>query len=293
MSKKKPNDLNQNVGGDGTGGPGGSGSTSIEITVSGNDVNSATVGTVYPVGTSYDAILTDMLGLPIPPTYFAPSLSLSGSGSEDVEAGTILNPQLSATFNQNDAGAAQDLRIYKQGGLVATNSNPYTDPAFQIGDENISYYAEQDHAEGPTKNNNQGTPDPTGKILATPPPVTSNTVTYRGLRNAFYDDSLPAGNSAEVRALTNTLLNPSNGSQFTIDIPINADRVVFAYPASLQDVSSVLYVELSNLDVKGTFGAPTLINVEGANGHTAIQYKVYEFIPAVPFSTAATYIVTI
>ncbi len=88
------------------------------------------------------------------------------------------------------------------------------------------------------------------------------------------------------------VLNPSNGTTFTISIPVGAVKVTFAYPASLRDVTSVIYVEGLGADVKGAF-TKTLVDVEGASGYTAISYKVYTFVPVEAFGATATYNVTV
>ena len=98
--------------------------------------------------------------------------------------------------------------------------------------------------------------------------------------------------SANVRTLANSYLNPVNGYSLTLNIASGTTRIVIAYPATLEDVSSIKYVELGNAEVKDTF-VETLVNVEGANSFTAISYKVFTYLPSVPFGANATYNVTI
>jgi hypothetical protein len=121
-------------------------------------------------------------------------------------------------------------------------------------------------------------------------------VTVNGRRKAFYGTDSVATvaytTSNQIRSLSGNTLNPSNGTIFTINIPIGATMVVFAYPATLQNVDSVIYVEGLNAEIKGIF-TQTTISVEGANGYTAINYKVYTYIPATAFTDEATYEVTI
>ena len=96
----------------------------------------------------------------------------------------------------------------------------------------------------------------------------------------------------KLRALAVNAINPIVGSQLVIPIALGSTTVAFAYPAALQDVTSVLYVELSNSEVKTLF-TKTLVNVEGANGFTQMSYKVYTFTPIQPFQAAVTYRVII
>ena len=122
-------------------------------------------------------------------------------------------------------------------------------------------------------------------------PLASSLIIY-GRRKAFYGVDHTASDSEDIRLLSGNLLNPSNGSSFTINIPEGSTNVVFAYPSTLRNVSSVKYVDGLNAEIKGIF-TQTLVNVEGLNGYSAIPYKVYKYTPAIPFSASATYTITI
>jgi len=119
----------------------------------------------------------------------------------------------------------------------------------------------------------------------------TDTVNVYGRRKAFYGSSNPTGGDSP-RDFGNSLLDPSNGSTFNITIPAGSTRVVFAYPATLRDVSSVKYIEGLNAEVKSVF-SQTIENVEGLNGYTAIPYKRYIFTPVTSFSQEVNYQVTI
>jgi hypothetical protein len=95
-----------------------------------------------------------------------------------------------------------------------------------------------------------------------------------------------------IRSLISSNEALKNGSKFTIDIPIGASRIVFAYPSTLRDVSSILDVNGLNAEIKSAF-KNTTINVEGANGYAAISYKLYYLDYANPIDTINSYIVTI
>ena len=275
---------------------GGGGSTvTADFTVYGVTQGSYSDGNVIVAGTSLEDVVKNMLQTIIPPTYQSPTLTLSGNGSANVEAGTSIGPRLTPSFNQRDGGAAT-LYTLKKGGVDLFSDAViqfYDDAAAVLGDTTRSFQAFVTYDQGPVKNDNQGNAYPTGQIPAGT--ATSGTVTYTGKRNLFYGADIgvtaPA-DSAAVRILASKVLGPGNGTTFTINVPAGAARVVFAYPATLRDVSSVKYVELGNGEVKDTF-ALTTINVEGASGFTAISYKVYSYVPAIPFGDAVTYNVTI
>ena len=84
----------------------------------------------------------------------------------------------------------------------------------------------------------------------------------------------------------------ANGNTFTISIPVGALRVMFAYPATLRDVSSVQDVNGMNAEIKSAFTMNN-VDVEGASGYTAIGYKVFVMDLAKANDTANTYKVTI
>ena len=100
-------------------------------------------------------------------------------------------------------------------------------------------------------------------------------------------------NSALVRGLSGKSGKAlAAGNSFNLAIPVGAIRVVFAYPATLRDVSSVQDVNGMNAEVKTAF-TKTVVSVEGANGYQAIDYKVYVMDMANANDTANTYKVTI
>ena len=99
--------------------------------------------------------------------------------------------------------------------------------------------------------------------------------------------------SATIRGLSGKAnAKWSNGKTFTISIPVGAKAVIFAYPATLRDVTSVKDVNGLSAEVKSAFVKSTL-SVEGANAYAGADYKVYvsEFAEAV--QKANTYNVTI
>lgn len=97
--------------------------------------------------------------------------------------------------------------------------------------------------------------------------------------------------SAEIRSL-NKKQNIAKGDTFTINIPVGSRTITISYPASLGDISSIKFVESLNAEIKSAFVKST-VNVEGANGATAIPYNVYTQVSPVEFNTISQYAVTI
>lgn len=282
---------NGGIGGGGTG-TGGNAVLLFDLTAnlgSGGSVGGVNDGDFFPAGTLLEDIDRAILIKTVHPIYQAPTLTLIGTGV-NTEIGTVLNPAFSINFTQNDAGAKIGEHLLKNNGNI-NNSFPYTDTGLVIVDGIINYQATADYAIGPVKNNNLGNPDSTGRISAGT--ISSNTIVFHGYRNAFY--GVPVATvttSANARALAGKYLNPINGSSFTITIPAGSTYVVFAYPATLEDVNSVKYQELSFSEVKTAF-TQSIVSVEAANGVTSINYKVYTYQPIQPFQVDVHYIVTI
>ena len=139
-----------------------------------------------------------------------------------------------------------------------------------------------------------GLPYNDGKIKAGSVSATKSRIT--GYRNSFFgtlSDKSKAVDSELVRSLSGKSGKAlSNGNVFSISIPVGAIRVVFAYPASLRDVSSVLDVNGMNAEIKSAF-SHSKVSVEGANGFSGIDYKVYVLDMAKANDAANTYKVTI
>ena len=105
----------------------------------------------------------------------------------------------------------------------------------------------------------------------------TKTATFTCYRCGFYgtlESKSEAISSTLVRSLSNkTTAAPAAGNSWTLDIPAGAIRVIFAYPATLRDVSSVVDAA-TKYDVKTSFTKHT-IDVCGADGKNAVSYKVY------------------
>lgn len=249
-------------------------------------------------GTAWEAIFRELLIEEVPPTYQAPVLWLSvgqvGSilpNNSLIEIGTTLDLALSADYNQRDGGQAEQVQFKQDGVVIQTDTqSPFAHHYTHRLTADLDLQASVSYQAGPIKNTNLGNPSPAGQIEAGS--RDSNTVTLRAVRRAFWDTGKPTASSAEVRALGNSSLNPANNTQFTVNIPVGADSVAFAYPASLRPVSRVIYAEGLNADVKGAF-VESSVSVEGAEGFAGIAYRVYRYVPVEPFPESATYTVTI
>jgi hypothetical protein len=91
--------------------------------------------------------------------------------------------------------------------------------------------------------------------------------------------------------LGNKLLGKGKGDTFIIDIPAGTKTVVIAIPATMS-LADVKFEESMNMGVLSTFNVSN-VDVEGANGYTAIGYKVYQYIAPTSFSQLSHYNVTV
>ena len=122
----------------------------------------------------------------------------------------------------------------------------------------------------------------------------SASVDIKYSRAIFYGTSAGSdlyNTSALVRSLDNKLLGNGKGDTFTIDILAGTKTVVIAIPATMS-LADVKFRESMNMGVLSTFNVSN-VDVEGANGYTAIGYKVYQYTAPTSFSQMSHYDVTI
>ncbi len=276
--------------------------SSKDYTLNGTDLGALKNGETIPEGTSIDELLNMITQKAISPTYTKPTVSLaksgSGSASGNYEAGTSITPILTATFNKNDAGNLTKLSILKGGSEVGSDaSSPYTytGEAVILGDETITFTAKAEYEDGPVKNNNLNQPDATGQIKAGS--INSSVLSFVGQRNLFYGtgvSEIPALTSDFIRGLANKKLNPTQGYSFTINVAIGQQYFVFAYPATLRDVSKVNYVEGNDPNMAASLTKETVNVADTRGGENGLkEYKVYTYKAATPFSAPGTMQVTI
>ena len=280
-------------------------------------VSNKTVGSILPgqnitTGTTLQEFIELMVTATFAPTYVAPSVVLSSSISSPQEAGYSANLTLTAAFNRGSidgtmtAGvwSANAFQAYRAGEATKYTidtidrgtSNSKDNETVTVAAGNNTFSSTVDYAIGPVPLNSKNVAfdvDGVTPLTALAVGSVSDSVTVVGQRKYFYGVDHASATSEDVRGLANGVLNPANGTSFTINIPLGAVSVVFAYPATLRDVTTVKYVEGLNAEVKEIFTKTSPVNVEGANAYEAIGYKVYRYVPNAPFPNAATYVVTI
>lgn len=235
------------------------------------------------------------------PQITQPSVSVSLAGAGAKEVGTKIVPSYSASFDAGkyEFGPATGCSITSWSITDSDGSAPLNTATGKFSEitvaDDTSYkvIATGNYSAGAIPKTNIGNDYPAGKIVAGNKVKDSYTIT--GYRNSFYGTLTEKGEltSGIIRTLTgksNKAFN--NGAEFSIPLPVRATRVVFAYPATLRDVSSVKDVNGLNAEIKGAF-VKSIISVEGADGFTGIDYKVYITDFAAPLEKANSYTVKI
>ena len=234
------------------------------------------------------------------PSVTQPSVSVSLAGAGAKEVGTKVTPSYTATFNAGkyEFGPATGCSITSWSVTDTNNAEPLSTAAGSFAeitvadDTNYKVTATGNFSEGVIPVTNVGNEYAAGKIAAGSKSATSSAIT--GYRNSFYGTLTEKGEltSDIIRSLGKSNKALTNGSTFGITIPVGAMRVVFAYPETLRDVSSVKDVNGLNAEISGAFTKSTL-SVEGLNNFQGINYKVYVTDFAEAVATANTYNVTI
>lgn len=252
-------------------------------------------------GKSVAEAFTEIFSKRLQPTITAqPAVSLTFSQAKAYEVGTVVTPTYSAslsagsyTYSPATGITAQTWEVTNTAGGSATTATGTFDDVTVVDGISYTITAKATYNEGAVANDNLGSPSsPEIKIVAGSASKTSSAIT--GYRNTFYGTTTnkTALDSDTIRTLTKSGKALANGNKFTITIPVGAVRVVFAYPATLRDVTSVTDTNGLGAEIKSAFTMQEM-TVKGAGSDAGIKYKVYVKENADPVKTANTYNVTI
>lgn len=237
------------------------------------------------------------------PTVTQPAVSFTTVTTGSFEVGTSITPSYDAKMSAGSYsyGPATGLTAknwnvnLRKGNTSVQNKTTVKDSFTAIvladGDSyTINAEASYDNAAVPVTN--KGNAYAAGQIKAGKVSKTSGTITC--YRNTFYGttankDSL---DSPTIRGLNKTNKASKAGDSVTIALPVGAVRVVFAYPATLRDITSVKDINGLNAEIVSAFKKET-ITVAGAGNDAGISYKVFTTEFAVPLESANSYKVTI
>ena len=186
-----------------------------------------------------------------------------------------------------------------EGATLPAGSDNNGGAGFIIGDvggENVvsslRYRATVQHTAGVTAHDNLGG-DSSPVVAIAAGSKSKQTTAYTPYRNYFYGATVdkPTLDSAYIRGLTKSNRAYSAGT-ITLNVPAGSNRVCIACVATATGVTQVINETALNADVTATFAKST-VQIEGANGYTAVDYNVWAFEPAVPYENAAVLKVTL
>lgn len=275
-------------------------------------------GTFATDGKSVAAALTEMLSKREQPKITAnPSAgNLNISPTGNVEAGTKFTSISAAAVSFEDGAytyeattgvtvtdrtAARAFTPASTAAITVADNGSFTDTFDgQIGDMGgdgvysvIKYTETISYSDGNiAKDNLKDASNPPIQIKAGS--ITKTSGELKPYRKYFYTATTTVSDSfdsAAIRLMTGSSSAAAAGTKFNITIPAGCKQVVIAYPATVRDINAIADSGAFGTDIKGSFVKQT-VEVEGANGYTAIEYKVYVYTPAAALG-ANTYNVTI
>lgn len=244
--------------------------------------------TIPSDGKTLEGLLMDAYSQEKNPTTTQPSVSVSSSTAKAYEAGTNVSPAWSASFNKGSYSYGPDTGVTVSswnitnswGDETSTSASGTFNQLTVTDSANFTITAQANYTQGAVPVTNLGNEYSAGQIQAGNASKTSNAIT--GFRQIFYgvrttDTQL---DSAAIRALTNTN-NKASARTLTINATAGAKQIVVAIPQSSGlTIESANITTSLNADVTSQYVNVGPIQVEGANGYTAVPYNVYVYQPA-------------
>ena len=242
-----------------------------DVKINGTSLGKYANGATIPAkGKTLDEFLEDLVSNSIPPSFSAPSVSISASPSAasyeiGYDPGLVT---LTSTYSKNDGGNATSTIFYKGGTALGANTNspgPIT--------STVIYSVTVNYAAGTgTKNDNLGTPYPNT--------ITSDSssayLNFSSFSKRYWGGISAPFNTTTIYDIATISPVPSadnsGGSKsITTNITITGTQYAFyAYPATNADLSSIMY---NNFESINTF-TKTIVQIKNAQGYTQ-NYKVY------------------
>lgn len=244
---------------------------------------SSETGTLSVAGKSlkdaFQAIFTKELN----PTASQPSVSFNSVSSGAKEVGASVTPSWNAKLNAGSYtyGPATGITASSweisdtDGNKASAASGSF--PAITVGDKtSYKITAKAGYGQGAMPVTNLGNDYPSVRIAAGSKSATSSAIT--GFRAYFYGTSTTpiASTSAAIRGLTNSG-KAAAATNWDLTIPEGTKYVYVAvHVDSGKSLSKVEDTGAFGTDIVGSF-KETTVSVEGVNGYTAANYKLYTY----------------
>ena len=244
--------------------------------------------TVPAEGKTLEQLLTDAFAEEKNPTTTQPTVSVSSSQMKAMEAGSNITVSYNATLNKGSYSYGPDTGITATSWTVQLGEEQLTTSTgtfaqIQVGDStNLRITATAQHGDGAIPVTNLGNEYTEGQIKAGSKSGQSSAAT--GYRQIFYgvNNTTTPLDSDTIRSLT-------PGGKAAAAITINSikaqadtKRIIIAVPQSSGlEVTAANITSSLNADVTSSYvKQETPVQVEGANGYTAVPYDVFVYQPA-------------
>ena len=250
--------------------PGGDGSVNIPAT-----------------GKTLDQLLLDAFAEEKNPTITQPSVSISSSQMKAYEAGTNVTPTYTATLNKGSYQYGPDTGITATGWSVQFDEETKTEATgtfseIQVEDAtNLKITATANYGNGAIPVTNLGSEYAEGQIKAGSKSNSTGAIT--GYRQIFYgvNNSTDPLTSAIIRSLTASNKAAAAMTINSIKAKSDTKRIIIAVPQSSGlKVTAANITSSLNADVTSSYVKQGPVQVEGANGFTAVPYDVFVYQPA-------------
>lgn len=252
-------------------------------------------GTIDAAGKNVKEVLKSILSEEKNPDTIQPVASVTARNVDTVEIGTHKNISYTATlsagsytYGPNTGIVAGTVTATCDGKTLTGATGTFESVVAEATEKKVSVSIE--HAAGATPKTNLGNAYEAGKIAAGTKTATS--AGLKGVRHMFYGvlKSDAVLDSNVIRGLKHEAADKKTINTFGAGA--GAVKVVIACPAGY-NVTKVLMPSAMNADATANFVRQAgTVNVEGAEGYTAVPYTIWVYQPAAIDSTE-TYAVTI
>lgn len=256
--------------------------------------------TIKAEGKSLQDVLVSILAEELQPEKTLPNVSITTTNNSSYEVGEKVVPNYSATLSAGsytygpETGiVATDWTVNSKGTGVtvetlSTASGNFSEVTVTDGME-FKVSATANYDDGAMPVTNMGNAAAEDKQIIAGSDTTDKTL-FVGYRNCFY--GVLSTSTAEAPLTSAIIRGLTAGGKYSASKTINlepgpkgAKRVVVAIPeaqitSTRKGLKEVLLTSSMNSDITENYGNPIDVSVEGANGHTAINYKVWVYEPA-------------
>lgn len=255
---------------------------------------------IEAAGKSLQDVLVSILAEELQPEKTLPEVSITSTNKSSYEVGEKVTPNYSATLSAGsytygpETGiVATDWTVNSKGTGVTVETLSTASGSFSevtVSDGMVfKVSATANYDEGAEPVTNMGNAAEDDKRIAAGADDAEITI-FSGYRNFFYGTL--ASSTADAPLTSAIIRGLTAGGKYSATKTINltpgpdgAKRVVVAIPeaqitSSRKGLKEVLLTSSMNSDITENYGEPIDVSVEGANGYTAVNYKVWVYEPA-------------